>query len=131
MVVGVMQIEIAIDWSQSLKDKRSVVKSLRDSVHRHHMVSIAEVADQDVWNRATLGVCLVGCSGGAVGATLDRVLGRIRSIPECELIGSSREMLQGWGASFGSTMTHEVIEDDSLSEEFLGRGIEAIERGVI
>ncbi|HIB63657.1 MAG TPA: DUF503 family protein, partial [Phycisphaerales bacterium] len=39
MIVGVMQVEIAIDWSQSLKDKRRVVKSLRDTLHHHHMVS--------------------------------------------------------------------------------------------
>ena len=32
MVVGVMQVQIAIDWSQSLKDKRRVVKSLRDTL---------------------------------------------------------------------------------------------------
>ena len=79
MIVGVMQVEIAIDWSQSLKDKRRVVKSLRDTLHRHHMVSVSEVEDHEILNRATLGIAIVGVSGGAIGVTLDRVLERIRT----------------------------------------------------
>ncbi len=101
MIVGVMQVEIAIEWSRSLKDKRSVVKSLRDTLHRHHMVSVSEVEDHEILNRATLGIAIVGVSGGAIGATLDRVLDRIRSLPDCELTHTSRELLHGWGASFG------------------------------
>ena len=54
MIVGVMQVEIAIDWSQSLKDKRRVVKSLRDTLHRHHMVSVSEVEDHEILTRAAL-----------------------------------------------------------------------------
>lgn len=106
MVVGVMQVEIAIDWSQSLKDKRRVVKSLRDTLHRHHMVSVSEVEDHEILNRATLGIAIAGVSGGAIAATLDRVLERIRSTPDCELTGTSREILHGWGASFGSGSNH-------------------------
>jgi uncharacterized protein YlxP (DUF503 family) len=102
MVLGVMQVEIAIDWSQSLKDKRRVVKSLRDTLHRHHMVSVSEVEDHEILNRATLGIAIVGVSGGAIGVTLDRVLERIRSTPDCELTGTSREILQGWDASFST-----------------------------
>lgn len=107
MVVGVMQVQIAIDWSQSLKDKRRVVKSLRDTLHRHHMVSVSEVEDQEVWNRATLGIAMAGSSGSAVGASLDRVLERIRSVHDCELTGTSREVLHGWGASFAGALGHE------------------------
>jgi uncharacterized protein YlxP (DUF503 family) len=110
MVVGVMQVQIAIDWSQSLKDKRRVVKSLRDTLHRHHMVSVSEVEDQEVWNRATLGIAMAGSSGSAVGATLDRVLDRIRSVHDCELTGTSREVLHGWGASFAGALGHEQHE---------------------
>ena len=108
MVVGVMQVQIAIDWSQSLKDKRRVVKSLRDTLHRHHMVSVSEVEDQEVWNRATLGIAMAGSSGSAVGATLDRVLERIRGVHDCELTSTSREVLHGWGASFAGALGHDL-----------------------
>jgi len=129
MIVGVMQVEIAIDWSQSLKDKRRVVKSLRDTLHRHHMVSVSEVEGHEILNRATLGVAIVGVSGGAIGVTLDRILERIRAIPECELTHTSRELLHGWGASFD----HEAGQaDDSgledLQTEMIRRGEAHIER---
>lgn len=129
MVVGVMQVEIAIDWSRSLKDKRRVVRSLKDSLHRHHMVSVAEVEDQDILNRATLGVALAGASGGAIGATLDRVLERIRSVPECEVTGTSRQLLHGWGASFGGAgdgLTDDE-DDDGLALELIERGHEELD----
>lgn len=119
MIVGVMQVEIAIDWSQSLKDKRSVVKSMRDSLHRHHMVSVSEVEDHEIWNRATLGIAIVGTSGAAIGTTLDRVLDRIRSTPDCELTGTSRELLHGWGASFGPGPHHTAEDQESLAEELI------------
>lgn len=123
MVVGVMQVEIAIDWSQSLKDKRRVVRSLKDALHRHHMVSVAEIEDQDILNRATLGVALAGASGGAIGATLDRVLGRIRSAPDCEVTGTSRRLLHGWGASFGPAgAVGEEEDDEGLTLELIERG---------
>ena len=43
MVVGILQIEVSIDGSTSLKDKRRVVSSLKDRLHREHQVSVAEV----------------------------------------------------------------------------------------
>lgn len=130
MIVGVMQVEIAIDWSQSLKDKRRVVKSLRDTLHRHHMVSVSEVEDQEILNRATIGIAIVGSSGSAIGATLDRVLDRIRSLPDCELTSTSRELLRGWGASIASPNATEVVEDDTMCEELLARGREELERNI-
>lgn len=116
MIVGVMQVEIAIDWSQSLKDKRRVVKSLRDTLHRHHMVSVSEVEDHEILNRATLGIAIVGVSGGVIGVTLDRVLERIRSIPECELTHTSRQLLHGWGASFGDAIGWKNDADDGVEQ---------------
>ena len=108
MVVGVMQIELAIDWAQSLKDKRRVVKSLRDTLHRHHMVSVSEVGDQDIWNRASMGIAIVGSSGSAIGATLDRVLERIRATPDCELTSVSREVLHGWGGRANEALERDI-----------------------
>jgi uncharacterized protein YlxP (DUF503 family) len=127
MVVGVMQVEIAIGWSQSLKDKRRVVRSLRDTLHRHHMVSVSEVEDHDILNRATLGIAITGVSGGAIGATLDRVLERIRSMPECEMTHTSRQLLHGWGASFD----HDCAQDIEVNGAELMHELEAelIERG--
>ncbi|MGJ8635375.1 MAG: DUF503 domain-containing protein [Phycisphaerales bacterium] len=117
MVIGVLQIELDIPGAMSLKDKRSVVKSIKDSCHRHHMVSVAEVGALDVWNKAVLGVSVVSNSGMIAGRTLDRVMDRVRSMLDCEVVDSTREILRG-----DSLMTHEQDEDlGELEREMYAR----------
>ena len=59
MVVGVCTIEIHLPFSQSLKDKRKVIKSLKDRLRGRHNISLAEVDGQDLWQRAVLGIAAV------------------------------------------------------------------------
>ena len=59
MVVGVVVWELHVPGCQSLKDKRQVVKSLKDRLHARFNVSAAETALQDVHGRAELAVCVV------------------------------------------------------------------------
>ena len=54
MVVAVRSWELALSGCQSLKDKRRIVKSLKDRLHRQFNVSAAEVDHQDAWQRAAL-----------------------------------------------------------------------------
>jgi uncharacterized protein len=59
MVIGVISWELEILGAQSLKEKRSVVKSLKDRLHDRFNISVAETAHQDVWQRAELTACVV------------------------------------------------------------------------
>ena len=59
MVVGVRSWELALAGCQSLKDKRRVVKSLKDRLHNRFNVSAAEVDYQDAWQRAALAASVV------------------------------------------------------------------------
>lgn len=59
MIVGVMSWELALAGVQSLKDKRRIVKSLKDRLHQRLNVSAAEVDYQDTWQRAALAVSVV------------------------------------------------------------------------
>jgi uncharacterized protein YlxP (DUF503 family) len=59
LVIGVISWELEIFGCQSLKEKRSVVKSLKDRLHDRFNVSAAETAHQDVWQRAELTACVV------------------------------------------------------------------------
>ena len=47
MIVGILQFELLIHHAESLKDKRRVVHSVKDKLHREHQVSVAEVAHQE------------------------------------------------------------------------------------
>ena len=59
MIVGVTVWELHLGASQSLKDKRAVLKSLKDRLHQRFNVSVAETAHQDLWQRAELTAAVV------------------------------------------------------------------------
>ena len=75
--VGVVRIELFIPQSRSLKDKRSVLRSVKDRL-RALNAGVAEVDGQDLWQRATLAVSVV--SGET--AFIDRAIQDVRQIAE-------------------------------------------------
>ena len=58
-ILGLLQLDILIPESQSLKDKRSVIKSLKDTVRKKFNISIAETGDQDKWGKSQLSISKV------------------------------------------------------------------------
>ena len=91
MVVGLLQVEIHLPLAQSLKDKRSVVKSLKDQIRGRFNVSVAEVDPTELWQRATVGLSTVGESRTIVDRILDDVTEWIRSTRLVELIRVERD----------------------------------------
>jgi uncharacterized protein YlxP (DUF503 family) len=59
MIIGVLQAEIFIQGSTSLKEKRMIVKSLKDRIVNKFNVSVAEIDYQDKWQRALLAFAAV------------------------------------------------------------------------
>lgn len=57
--MGVMVWELHLPACQSLKDKRTIVKSLKDRLHNRFNVSVAETGHQDLWQRAELSAAVV------------------------------------------------------------------------
>jgi len=82
MVVGVCQLELYLHDNFSLKGKRQVLKSIVQRSRQRFNIAIAEVADQDLWQKAVLGICAVGNDRQRVNSTLDQV---IRFIEETHL----------------------------------------------
>ncbi len=62
MPIASLTIEIAIEHAQSLKDRRQVVRSLKDRLRHGFNISVAEMDDALLWNRATLGVVAISHS---------------------------------------------------------------------
>jgi len=60
--IALLTIELSIEHAQSLKDKRQVLRSLKDRLRTHFNVSVAEIAPSNLWNRATLGVVSISDS---------------------------------------------------------------------
>jgi len=59
VIVGLIVWELHLGACQSLKDKRTIVKSLKDRLHNRFNVSVAETAHQDLWQRAELTASVV------------------------------------------------------------------------
>lgn len=74
MVVGTMTLELFLPASDSLKAKRSVLNRVKERVRSGFNASVAELEHQDLWQRATLGVAVVGSAPGALDNVLRDIL---------------------------------------------------------
>jgi len=93
MVVGVCTVELWIPESQSLKDKRQVLHSLKDRLRGKFNLSIAEVDGQDLWQKAVLGMACVANDGSHVEQVLEQALNVMKSMPTIEVVRVHRELL--------------------------------------
>lgn len=59
MIVGLMVWELHLAACQSLKDKRAIVKGLKDRLHHRFNISVAETAHHDLWQRTELAASVV------------------------------------------------------------------------
>ncbi len=71
MVVGLAVWELQLPGCNSLKEKRSVIKSMKDRLHNQFNVSVAETAYQDLHQRAELSACMVSGDRGHANSVMD------------------------------------------------------------
>lgn len=83
MPVGMMILEIQFPYARSLKDKRAMLRKLRDRLRSRFNVAVAELDHQDVWQRATLGIVSISSSH----RNLERILQQVLSESEKTLGG--------------------------------------------
>jgi uncharacterized protein len=93
MTVGIARVTFRLHGNQSLKDKRKVVKSLVEKSRNRFGVSVAEVADQDVHQRATIGVAVIGNDGRTLNSLLDRVVDFMDSLGLAEMLDREIELI--------------------------------------
>ena len=93
MTVGVLQIELAVYESFSLKDKRRVVKSLKDRIAHAHNVLIAEVGALDEHRRAVLGVAMVANDATYVRGALDKLVDFVKTVPQVTIVDYQVDLL--------------------------------------
>ncbi len=86
MTVGTLTVKLMVRDALSLKDKRRVIKSLKDVIRNRHNVSIAEVGAQENRQQAVLGVAMVGSDAQYVDGGLAKVMDLIRAHPVAELL---------------------------------------------
>jgi uncharacterized protein YlxP (DUF503 family) len=93
MVVGVLQLELAIGDAMSLKDKRRVIRSVKDRIANGHNVSIAEVGALDQHRRSILGVAMVSNDSRYVEGALSKIVDFVKAIPAVDLVDYQIDLL--------------------------------------
>lgn len=93
MTVAVARVTFRMHGNQSLKDKRRVVKSLVEKCRHRFNISVAEVDDQDVHEKAVIGVAVVGNDGRVLNSLLDRVVEFMDSMGLAELVDHELELI--------------------------------------
>ncbi len=84
--------QLSLPGCMSLKDKRRVVKSLKDRIHHRFKVSVAETGQQDVWTRSEITVAVVATDSRNADQILDRIDGLIGGEGRCVILGRSRDL---------------------------------------
>jgi uncharacterized protein len=93
MVVGVLEMRLAIRQAQSLKDKRQIVRSLRDRIRNEFNVSASEVDALDMRQTAVLGVAVATNDPVFANQVLAKVVDYVRRSPGAELVRYETEIL--------------------------------------
>ena len=96
MPIAKLTVELSIPHAQSLKDRRQVLRSLKDKLRHGFNVSVAELDDANLWNRATLG--LVAISGSTAYLTgqmheLDDAIHHLTNTLGAEIVDSWVDIL--------------------------------------
>jgi uncharacterized protein len=96
MPVAKLTVELSIPHAQSLKDRRQVVRSLKDKLRNSFNVGVAELDDASLWNRATLGIVAISSSAAYLTGQmreLDDALHRLAASLSAEILDSFVDLL--------------------------------------
>jgi len=90
MTVGIARLTLFLPEAHSLKEKRMVLRRVKDRAQQKFNLAIAEVGDNDLWQRAVLGMAVVGNGRRFVESALDEIIRFVRG--EVEVSNVEREI---------------------------------------
>ena len=93
MLVGVLQVELHIPESGSLKSKRFVLNSLKARLRNKFNVSVAQVDEDERWQRATLGIAMVANERRFLESASNQILNYIEREDQAEVIEHQFEII--------------------------------------
>ncbi|HEV3374367.1 MAG TPA: DUF503 domain-containing protein [Candidatus Acidoferrum sp.] len=93
MTVGLLTLELHIPQAQSLKDKRQIVRSLKDKLRGHFNVAVSELEYHDTWQRSVVGIVTLSNEQQHVEESLQKVLAEADRILGPVLISHTVEMI--------------------------------------
>ena len=117
MFVGVLRLTLYMSEPGSLKSKRHLLRSAIDRVKAKFNVSIAEVAENDLWQKSIVGVAAVGNDHGFVNESLDKVADFVASMHGSQLQVTAREIeIVPYGDAIGERQLRTLAEAEAAQE---------------
>lgn len=118
MFVGVLRLTLHLPDPGSLKSKRHLVRSAIDRVKAKFNVSIAEVADNDLWQKSVIGVTAVGNDHAFVNEMLDKVADFVASIHGGQIHLTGRDIeIVSYGDGIGEAEMRTLAEAEAAAEQ--------------
>jgi len=93
MVVGVLTIEMQFPGCRSLKEKRKLLQKIIERSRSRYNISIAEVSENDLWQRTRIGIVTVSNGTDHIHSTLDNITNFINNINLGEIMSTEVELL--------------------------------------
>jgi hypothetical protein len=93
MVVGICRVTFILPESHSLKEKRMVLRRIKDRVRNKFNCAIAEVGDADAWQSACLGFCVVSNEHGFTQAMVQKVLAYIEELAMAKISDDEQDYI--------------------------------------
>lgn len=93
MIVGIVKIVLFFPASGSLKEKRMVLRSLKARLRANFNVAVAEIDDQDKWQRSTLALATVGTDKASVNSLLSHLVNHCERATQMQLLDYEMELL--------------------------------------
>jgi len=118
MIVGAAIVEVHVHGSQSLKQKRGVVRSIQQRLRNKFNLSVAEVGGQGTWQRAVLGMSATGSESAPVKKVLERAIAFVEELHLAEVLNSDLELM---------VLPHEATASDGPWDEPVWRDPENAE----
>ena len=95
MLIGILQLELRMGDALNLRDKRRIMRSLKDKWHHHHNVSVSEVDLQEHPQQAVMGIAMVGTDARQLESSLARIVEHAKRERYAELLDFQIEVVAG------------------------------------
>jgi uncharacterized protein YlxP (DUF503 family) len=94
MTIGLLTLEIHIPDARSLKDKRQVLRSLKDRLRAHFNVAVAELEHQELWQRSRVGVVSISGDEKHLKESLEAIAGESERLLGRDLVSQEIEFFE-------------------------------------
>lgn len=93
VVIGLLEADLLLPLCHSLKDKRTILSRTLNHIRKHHPISVAEVAQHDLWGRAGIAAVTVSNDPSVAQRTLREVAHSLERDREVQLVNYTIQML--------------------------------------